>query len=244
MDFTTADVIMNPDHRNEYVRREDGHPASLRDLIMSMEIEVEVVRFKEGKREKKKVKDKLFLTIDETYRKPGTYTLVFPKAYKKEAENRVRGLYVYIRQMVLEVTFDPTEVDQDIKDWFKEEAVEEARGMYIENGKLCTQETTDQDDAIQAVDAVPWYRGETAEEEPGETSTIPTIDKTTNMRKATFGDTPSIHTAATSATNTMSNALTQAINKAKEMGVNDQTGDPENIDLSGTNAAGGYLEEE
>ena len=227
--WATSSFLINPDHTNKAINL--SRPPSLRDLVMDMETTVEVVRIKEGQRVVKKVKDKLFQSMDEMFGDKGEWIFVFPKAYETEAKNVVTGLYVYIRHIVMEINRVPQiDAEGDIAIWFKPEAAKEAEGMTFAEGRVITEEMLHQSEAINILEEVPWFVGS---QSPAKaiTQDIPRVEKA--PRRFDPGDTASIQTQHTTATRLMSQELMNAIDFAREMAANDAQSITSKVGISG-----------
>ena len=213
--WETTDIISNPDHANgDVVDPDTGKKMTLRIILMEMEIPVEITQFKEGKKVKKQTTDRLFMSLDETWGEQGKWALVFPTAYAATAKKKITGLYVYIRQMVMDNLGESTEeADLSIACWFKPHARIEAEGMYInEAGELITEEVLNQKDSVEFLCNAPWFVDNEAS--PAKATEITAIDKT--ARKYNAGDTASLHTQGTTKTTLMSKELAQVIANAKQ----------------------------
>ena len=211
--WASTDALINPDHHNQFILREDdGKPASLRDLIMSITIQVEVESVKDGKRITTTKEDGLFLSMDELFGTEGSYAFVFPKAYEDKARNFVTGIYTHIFHMIESRTLANAEdVAQDIACWFTRQAIEDASNMAYENGKVITLEDREAIEACEILDNLPWVTKTDTMIHPAGEATL----KVTQPRPWDNGDTASIHTQHTTNTTRISDKLAEAITRAQ-----------------------------
>ena len=165
LDYATTRDIKSVDYANPDVMQVEGsRKSTLRYWLLRMELEVEE-RVWEGEgpeRQRKTVtkSDKLFLSVDEKHGEPGTWVFVFPKAYEKEAHNRIKGLYLHIKNTLMESGMhSPADVDQDIACWFTAGAIEEAKHMVYEDGQILTADDIYERDALQQLRQHSWITG-------------------------------------------------------------------------------------
>ena len=235
LDYAYTDAISNPDHRNQAITRPGtDKPTTLRELVMSIETDVEVVTRKDGERVTKKVKDKLFLSLDEAYRtekerseqpQQSKHVLVFPKAYGVEARKVVSSLYLHIAYMIANRDLNClADAKQDVGVWFTETAITAGNQMEIIEGQVYTEESLLQKEAMDKVASVQWYIS-SEETEPHKGHNV--IDRTPKKPVVRFdnGDTDSIHTNVTTATNVASTHLKSVMKRAQDMA-------PRDVDLS------------
>ena len=210
--WTVSTQITNPDHRNEVITFDDGKRATLRDIVMDMEMPVEIHDIHDGKRRIRQTKDKMFQSLDEKFGSPGEWVFVYPKSYEATAINRVKGLYAYIRHMHHNGTGGTLEeCETDIECWFTSFAKEESQGLLVEDGKVITTETIEQRQAMANLTDLPWITGMTLLDSPGAQENT-TVDRTARKFNP---DTASIHTQCTTATKIMSKAMEEAIQQAE-----------------------------
>ena len=216
--WTASDQLINPDHVHKYITNVNSKKrASLRDLIMSIEIDVDTIKEVHGEVQEVKEKDKLFLSLDEMFSEHGKWAFVYPKAYEAQAKNYINGLFVYIRNMVKQDDLTPDEeIDNDISVWFTAQARKEAASMSFVDGKVLTADNISQRDALNILDDVPWFRGQS----PPSPSKTPKVDK--RIRKYEVHDTDSIHTQFTTHTQLVAEELEQTLARARAMQPNDQ----------------------
>ena len=237
--WASTDALINPDHYNQLILREDdGKPASLRDLIMSVTIQVEVESVKDGKRIVTTKEDGLFLSMDELFNSEGTYAFVFPKAYEEKARNFVTGIYTHIFHMIESRTLANAEdVAQDIAVWFTRQAIEDASNMAYENGKVITLEDREAIEACEILDNLPWV---TKTDTTIHTASEATL-KVTQPRRWDNGDTASIHTQHTTHTTRISDKLADAIARAQNCQVgNSWESDEESAKASAADSTTSY----
>ena len=208
--WTSTTQLVNPDRTNPIITKDDGKPASLRDIIMDMDMPVEIHEMRDGQRHVKKTKDKMFQSVDERFRKPGEFVFVYPKAYEKMAKNRVNGLYAYVRHLHHNnIGGTLSECDDDIACWFTNEARENAQDQSVEDGTVITNETLEQRQALADLSDTLWITGLHLLDSPGQGTTM--VDKTARKFNP---DTASIHTQHTTATKIISSALEAAVARA------------------------------
>lgn len=218
LSFMSTTAIYNPDKLSEHILKdptnlESDRSASLRDIIMAMETKVIVKGRKNGERYTKTTTDKLFQSLDPSFKQPDTWILVYPTAYKEEAEERIRGLYLYVFQYVQETYGESDETTAYyIKNWFTADAIEEAEGMEIRDGRVVTAEEKIQSECTMALQNQPWFVGEEDEDAPLPGFLVPTVEK--SPLKYDEGDIQSVKTQNTTATKQFSDALNEAIQRA------------------------------
>jgi len=227
LSWAVTDQITNPDHLNLYVTDATTRkPVTLREILLAMSLEVELTGVNgDGEVYTKRIQDKLFFSIDPMFSNKGKWVFVFPKAYAETARNRVTGLYTYIKHMLMEERMTTAEeVEPDIKCWFTQDAIEASRQMEFRDGKVITAEALHQEEAIALLENLPWFVKDSSNSPARAGKAVPTINKT--PRKYDHGDTASLHTQGTTATNKISQELARAQAKAEQMKAQANQADP------------------
>lgn len=213
--------IHNPDKTIKHILTPSGKSATLRDIIMGIETEV-LVRTRKDDTVKDVLKtDKLFISLDPAFNNTTVWHLVYPKAYKQQAEPIVHGLFAYARSYVENYHGESKEdAARSISPWFTATAASEGEQMEWENGSLITKETRDQQEALAAVNSYVWVVDTPNKLPPTTPKSKVVIDATPHRFEA--GDADSLKTQNTTATQQLGAHLAEAMDRAQSLAANDK----------------------